>query len=238
MSSFEQVNWAIIKPNDNQLPRSCHNLSWNHEKYQQYPQDFQVIQDITKSLQLARRITMNTIQLQQEKLELYHQPQDLLVVFVNGVEFVDEILQQTSWNIRNDLHKLAQSFQNTVQNNSEAQSQLTGNTSTLDAEFVNCSRSLFSLADCRRTNILDTIDEQFLTDNCSTLEQSRDIAQKKFEKLKSLMEIILNNIDCSVLISVDTIISGKIMIDSKNVPSEIVQNSFRICEIVNEPTNF
>lgn len=176
---------------------------------------------------------MNSIQLAKEKIKLYPKVNDMLTIFVICTEWITETLQQLSSVMREKTQKIIDPIVQHFKNN-EIKLELQ---SALDIKFINAFKIFFSLQFSDKIDLLDILDQQYMNDECNSLQKTKDILNQKFKTLQDIMNTIYNNIDCLTSVSIDIIQRGEFSINSnQNTFSTEFKNAKELCEMFSSIT--
>ncbi|XKL64811.1 hypothetical protein PGB90_004897 [Kerria lacca] len=226
------VNWCLIEVKDDQWPYSFSDIN-SKSKINISNGNTLIIQEISELLHISRIITMNSIQLAKEKIKLYPKVNDMLTIFVICTEWITETLQQLSSVMREKTQKIIDPIVQHFKNN-EIKLELQ---SALDIKFINAFKIFFSLQFSDKIDLLDILDQQYMNDECNSLQKTKDILNQKFKTLQDIMNTIYNNIDCLTSVSIDIIQRGEFSINSnQNTFSTEFKNAKELCEMFSSIT--
>lgn len=209
----------------------CQHLKWNTDKLN--AEDKRTIEEIREYLLAAQNIFTTIIPFQQSRINLYQNMGDVLVIFVNTTELIDEVFQQLSSVILEKVILLITPILQQIQND-DIQRRLKNTSSNLDAEFINSVKLFFSLQLYEGTDILTLVDHQFIDTQCPSLTISKEIIVKKFSVLNEIIEKILSRILCSILMIIDLIINSKISLQTNVQRLELLKNTQSLYDIISQ----
>lgn len=208
---------------------TCQHLTWNTDKFS--PDDKKTIEEIREYLLAARNIIAASLPYQQSRINFYQNTNDVLVVFVNTVELIDEVLQQLSFVMLQKTIPLMAPIIQQIQN-SNVKRELENTASSLDAEFVDVFEIFASLMLYEGTDLLNMVDEQFAEAQCPSLEVSREIITKKFSTLTEIIDKIFGCIVCIVLTIINLVVNSKIQQNAESL--QTMKNIQILYEIISQ----
>lgn len=210
---------------------ACQHLKWNTDKFS--PEDKQAIEEIREYLLAAQNIFTTSIPFQQQRINLYQNMNDILVVFVNTTELIDEVLQQLSFVISEKIVLLMTPILQQIEN-SNIQRKWENMSSNLDAEFINSIELFFTLMHYERTDILTLVDQQFAGAQCPSIAIGKEIIFKKLAVLNEIIEKILSRILCIILMIIDMIMKTKISLQTNVQRVELIKNIQLLYDIISQ----